>query len=219
MEALSVNHLSKEYSDVTVLKDISLTYEKGLVYGLAGENGAGKTTLFNCMANLTSYKGEVKRPASTTLGYLPAECFFYSLITGREYIEFCLRACGKKISEEYIDRINGKEFQLPLDRYASEYSTGMKKKLAIFALLLQDHDIYLLDEPFNGMDLSGCIRLKRLIVRLAEEERKTFIVSSHQIEVLHKMCTTLHYLHDGHIERTFTYESVEEIEQFILNRI
>ena len=81
---------------MSVLDDISLTYESGKIYGLAGENGAGKTTLFDCMANLTPHEGEVEHPKQTTLGYLPAECFFYPLVTGREYIEFCLRACGKK---------------------------------------------------------------------------------------------------------------------------
>ena len=201
---------------MSVLDDISLTYESGKIYGLAGENGAGKTTLFDCMTNLTPHEGEVEHPKQTTLGYLPAECFFYPLVTGREYIEFCLRACGKKISAESISETTAVGFQLPLDRYASEYSTGMKKKPAIFGIFLQDHDVFLLDEPFNGMDLYGCIRLKRLICQMAKEMQKTFIVSSHQMEVLNDMCDAIHYLHNGRIAKTFTDTSVEEIERFIL---
>ena len=178
MEIIGMNNLSKSFGHLKVLNCISLTYEQGKIYGLAGENGAGKTTLFRCLTGLLPYEGTIRKRKEVKVGYLPAECYFYSLITAREYIEFCLKAYGEQLSRTRLDEINEEVFHLPLDRYASAYSTGMKKKLAFLALYLQHPDVYILDEPFNGVDLKGCILLKNLLRRI-KEQQKTVIVSSH----------------------------------------
>ncbi len=107
-------------------------------------------------------------------------------------------------------------FRLPLDRYASEYSTGMQKKLGFMAVYLQDPDLYILDEPFNGIDLKGCIRMKHLISYL-KAQWKTVILSSHRLDVLHEVCDSIHYLREGRLLKGFACGSVEEIERFILN--
>lgn len=177
MELIAIHHLSKRYGKTIVLRNLSATYEPGKIYGLAGENGAGKTTLFNCVMEITSYEGEIRKPAHLSVGYLPAENHFYTLVTGQEYLDFCVKAKGKSIEKEKVEEIN-EIFQLPLRRYASEYSTGMKKKLALMALLLQDNDLYILDEPFNGLDLYACIQLKK-IIRSLKSRGKTLLVSSH----------------------------------------
>ena len=162
MELIYIKELSKAYGKTRVLDNLSVSYESGKIYGLVGENGAGKTTLFNCIMGVIDYDGEIRKSSNMAVGYMPAESFFYSLITGKEYLEFCVKAKGKKMDAEAIDSLN-KAFQLPLERFASDYSTGMKKKLALMSLLLQDNDLYILDEPFNGVDLYGCIQLKRII--------------------------------------------------------
>lgn len=108
-----------------------------------------------------------------------------------------------------------KMFQLPLHRYASEYSTGMKKKLALMALLLQDNDLYILDEPFNGVDLYGCIQLKK-IIRSLKDKGKTLLLSSHQITILRELCDSIDYLSRHTIVKRYTDEPVEEIERSIL---
>ena len=175
MEIIGMNNLSKSFGHLKVLNCISLTYEQGKIYGLAGENGAGKTTLFRCLTGLLPY-------------------------------------------EARLDEINEEVFHLPLDRYASAYSTGMKKKLAFLALYLQHPDVYILDEPFNGVDLKGCILLKNLIRRI-KEQQKTVIVSSHQLASLHELCDAIHYLCEGKIIKEFTSEPIEEIERFILESV
>lgn len=217
MELIAIHHLSKRYGKTEVLRDLSVTYEPGKIYGLAGENGAGKTTLFNCVMGLTSYEGEIRKPAHLSVGYLPAENHFYTLVTGQEYLDFCVKAKGKSIEKAKVEEIN-EIFQLPLRRYASEYSTGMKKKLALMALLLQDNDLYILDEPFNGLDLYACIQLKK-IIRSLKSRGKTLLVSSHQLSILRELCDSIDYLHHHGIARRFTHESVEEIEQGILDSL
>lgn len=120
-----------------------------------------------------------------------------------------------EIDSNAIEQWN-KVFRLPLDRYATEYSTGMKKKLAFMALLLQKNDIYILDEPFNGVDLTGCILMKKMI-RSLKHENKTVIISSHQIVALHEICDSIHYLYNHKIANEFVSETVDEIERQIIN--
>lgn len=215
MELIKIDHLTKSFGKELVLNDISLTYNSGVIYGMIGENGAGKTTLFSCITGILAFSGTLQRKEGLKVGYLPADCLFYSLITGLEYIEFCIKAKGGSIDMQEIEHLNV-VFQLPLYRYASEYSTGMKKKLAFMALLLQDNDVYILDEPFNGVDLRGCVSLKR-IIRSLKEAGKAIILSSHQISALHEICDCIHYLNNHIIMKEFTSrESIDDIERMIL---
>jgi ABC-2 type transport system ATP-binding protein len=216
MELIYIKELSKSYGKTRVLDKLSVSYESGKIYGLVGENGAGKTTLFNCIMGVTDYDGEIRKSSRMAVGYMPAENFFYSLITGKEYLEFCIKAKGKKMDAEAIDSLN-KIFQLPMERFALDYSTGMKKKLALMALLLQENDLYILDEPFNGVDLYGCIQLKR-IIRELKDKGKTVIISSHLINTLHELCDEIDFLDNHTIRKRYIQASVDEIEQDILNR-
>ena len=204
MELIYIKDLSKAYGKTRVLDNLSVSYESGKIYGLVGENGAGKTTLFNCIMGVIDYDGEIRKSSNMAVGYMPAESFFYSLITGKEYLEFCVKAKGKKMDAEAIDSLN-KVFQLPLERFASDYSTGMKKKLALMSLLL----------PFNGVDLYGCIQLKRIIRELKGKE-KTVIISSHLINTLHELCDEIDFLNNHTIRKRYIQVSIDEIEQDIL---
>ncbi|WP_455667386.1 ABC transporter ATP-binding protein [Phocaeicola sp.] len=214
---IEITDLHKNFGRVHVLNGIHLNYESGNIYGLVGENGAGKTTLFNCIMGMYDYTGNIIKDKALNIGYLSASAFFYSQITGLEHLEFCMRAKGLGIDADAIKHSN-EIFQLPLDRYAAEYSTGMKKKLAFMALLLQDNDVYILDEPFNGVDLKGCILMKKLIREL-KEEGKTVIVSSHLISSLREICDMIHYLYDGIIYKEYRQETTAEIEQDILQKM
>lgn len=214
MEVIKVDRLSKSFGKVEVLKDISLTYRSGIIYGMVGENGAGKTTLFNCLTGLYTYNGTIGKAPGIKVGYLPADPFFYSLITGIEYIEFCMKAKGYLPDKEKIKQMNA-VFQLPLSRYASEYSTGMKKKLAFMALRLQENDLYILDEPFNGVDLKGCIELKKCI-RSLKTAGRTVIISSHLISILHELCDCIDYLSDHTLIKRYVDEDIATIEKDIL---
>ena len=198
---IEVNDLHKKFGKVKVLNGIHLEYHPGKIYGLVGENGAGKTTLFNCMTGIYNYTGSITKSKTLKAGYLSASNFFYSQITGLEYLEFCMKAKGLPVSTLTIQHLN-EIFQLPLDRYAAEYSTGMKKKLGFMALLLQENDVFILDEPFNGVDLKGCILMKRLIRQLKAKE-KTVIISSHLIASLREICDIIHYLNEGVIYKEY----------------
>ena len=197
--------LSKKYGQKQVLKNISMVFSPGKVYGIVGENGAGKTTLFRCMAGLEEFDGEVKsdlKPLKNYLGLLLTEPYFFSKITGEEYIRLLCNA--RKIPAGEISTRN--IFDLPLNQYASTYSTGMKKKLALTAILLQENKCFILDEPFNGVDIHSNMILTEIIHRL-RELKKTVIISSHIFSTLSETCDEIHLLRAG--ERIKTVNKVE----------
>ncbi len=192
---IKIKGLGKYYGKNEVLKGINMEFSRGKVYGIVGENGAGKTTLFRCITGLESYNGEIIseiQPLKNHLGLLLTDPFFFSKITGKEYIRLLCNARNKKNIN--IDQKN--IFDLPLNQYASTYSTGMKKKLAITAILLQENECFILDEPFNGVDIQSNIILTEIILKL-KELNKTVLVSSHIFSTLSDTCDEIHLLRKG----------------------
>jgi len=209
-----IKNLHKNYGTQTVLNNLSLELEEEHIHGLIGENGAGKTTLFECLRNLQKFEGEIIIPPNLKIAYLPATLFFYSNLKGSEYLEFCLSARKEPVDKNKINRLN-ELFELPLSKYASTYSDGMKRKLALLALFIQQNDLYLLDEPFNGLDLSASILLKQLLSEL-EQQRKTVLISSHIISSLTDVCRKIHYLKNGIIMKSYIDCSADEIENDLI---
>lgn len=208
---IKMNDLSKVFGDKEVLKNVSMEFSKGNVYGIVGENGAGKTTLFRCIAGLESYSGEIisdVTPLKNHLGLLLTDPFFFSMITGREYIRLLCNARGKTNLD--IDSKN--IFDLPLDQYASTYSTGMKKKLAITAILLQENEYFILDEPFNGVDIQSNIILTEIILKL-KELNKIVIISSHIFSTLSETCDEIHLLRKGEQIKSVQKSGFKNLEQ------
>src|SRR5664279_159116 len=102
-------------------------------------------------------------------------------------------------------------FELPLDKYAEIYSTGMQKKLAITGLLLQKNEVFILDEPFNGVDISSNLMIQEILTGL-KELGKTVIISSHIFSTLYDSCDYLHYLKEGKLKYSLPKGSFDAIE-------
>lgn len=103
-------------------------------------------------------------------------------------------------------------FELPLSQYAETYSTGMQKKLAITGLLLQRNEVFILDEPFNGVDVSSNMVIKDILLKL-KSLNKIIIMSSHIFSSLEDSCDFLHYLKDGKIKTSLPKGMFEQIER------
>jgi ABC-2 type transport system ATP-binding protein len=202
---IKIGNLSKAFGTHEVLKNISLTFEKGNVYGIVGENGSGKTTLFRCIAGLEKHSGTIQcehDKLKNHLGFLQTDPYFFPKITGREYLQLFCNA--RKIDENNFDGKN--IFDLPLNQYAVTYSTGMKKKLALTAILLQNNEVFILDEPFNGVDIQSNIIITEIIHRF-KAMGKTVIISSHIFSTLNDTCDEIHLLKDGvFVKRVFKNE-------------
>lgn len=207
---IRIENLSKSYGSVPVLNTISTRFDAGKVYGIVGENGAGKTTLFRCIAGLENYTGTITaslEPLKNHLGLLLTDPYFFSKITGKEYIRLLCTARGKTIGNIEEKNI----FELPLNRYASTYSTGMKKKLALLAILLQDNDYFILDEPFNGVDIQSNLIITEIILQL-KALNKTVLISSHIFSTLSDTCDEIHLLQNGTFVKTVQKDSFSELE-------
>ncbi len=206
---ISIKNLSKNYNKKRVLNSINLDFEKGKAYGIVGENGAGKTTLFRCISGLETYKGLITSAFDKLkdhLGFLQTEPFFFSKITGKEYIQ--LLANARNISIPKIEDRN--LFNLPLNQYASTYSTGMKKKLALTAILLQENDLFILDEPFNGVDIQSNLMITEIIKKL-KGLGKTVIISSHIFSTLADTCDEIYLMKEGRM--------IKKVEQHDFNKL
>lgn len=208
---IQLKNIQKNYGNTHALKGIHLNFEKGKCYGIVGENGAGKTTLFKCLAGLESYEGNIDSilsPLKNHIGYLPTEPYFFSHMTGLEYLQLLCNARN-------IVMVNPEEkniFDLPLQQYALTYSTGMKKKLALMALLLQGNEVLILDEPFNGVDIQSNILITEILHRL-KEMGKTILISSHIFSTLAENCDEIHLLKEGCIVETAGRDRFAELEQ------
>jgi ABC-2 type transport system ATP-binding protein len=160
---------------------------------------------------LESYEGEIistHNPLKNYLGLLLTEPFFFTKITGMEYLRLLCNARKKEVLN--IDDKN--IFDLPLHQYASTYSTGMKKKLALLAILLQENECFILDEPFNGVDIQSNLIIAGLIHTL-KDLGKTIIISSHIFSTLSDTCDEIHVLHNGEFIKKATPENYTALEQ------
>lgn len=208
---ISIQNLTKKYGKHTVLKDVNLQFEMGKVYGIIGENGAGKTTLFRCIAGLEDFEGEIISntiPIKNRLGLLLTEPYIFKKITGKEYIQFLCNA--RKINTVNIQERN--IFNLPLEQYASTYSTGMKKKLVLTAILLQKNNYFILDEPFNGVDLQSNMIIEEIISKL-KLLGKAVIISSHIFSTLSNNCDQIYLLSKGQIVKSVQKANFADLER------
>lgn len=206
---IKIEKLSKFYGKNKVLNSIDLEFKKGKIYGIVGENGAGKTTLFRCISGLENYKGNILSDFTTLkdhLGLLVTEPFFFSKITGKEYIQLLANARQTELTNIEDKNI----FDLPLNKYASTYSTGMKKKLALTAILLQENNIFILDEPFNGVDIQSNLIITEIIKRFKKLE-KTVIISSHIFSTLAETCDEIYLMKNGEI--------IKKVEKVDFNKL
>lgn len=208
---ITLRNLSKLYGNKRVLNNINITFNEGCVYGIAGENGAGKTTLFSCLAGLEEHEGEVifdKGVLKNVMGFLHTEPFFFSKITGLEYLR--LLCTARNLPDPNFKEKN--IFDLPLDQFAETYSTGMQKKLAITGILLQQNEVFILDEPFNGVDIQSNALITEIILQL-KKLGKTVLLSSHIFSTLSEVCDSIYLLKNGEWYMTAEKNGFYKIEK------
>ncbi|UOG76932.1 ABC transporter ATP-binding protein [Hymenobacter tibetensis] len=215
---IEISQLHKRFGDKEVLRDVSLTLRPGTLHGLVGANGAGKTTLLHCLYGLhADYRGTVHEttglPIRPNTGLLPYEPYFYPRLTGREYLEFTLQARGRPlVNFEPWNQL----LELPLNQYAEEYSAGMKKKLALLALLIQPFRYLILDEPFNGLDLNTNLLLMEILRRL-REQGTGILLTSHLLGSLTELCDELTVLADNTVRRRYTAAEFGQVQHDLLD--
>lgn len=215
---ININRLSISYGKIKVLENLNVDFEKGGIHGIAGLNGAGKTTLFNAIYGFIKCKpGSILINQQSRnrkyIAYLEAQHFFYSNLTGNDYLWLFPDGNARFDIEKWNQLLH-----LPLQDLIETYSTGMKKKLALLALLKQDKAYYLFDEPFNGLDLEATQILK-IIIKQLKSKNKTVLISSHIWETLTAVCDKIYFLNRGSFEFCKTADKFDELEAHIFNSI
>lgn len=215
---LAIENLSVSYGDHKVIDDLTISLPLKSVHGLVGMNGAGKTTLLNTMAGfIRQDSGSImmpKRPLKRAdLSFLETENFFYSHITGREYLGLFKSPPGVQGIDEW-----NRMFRLPLDQLIDSYSSGMKRKLALAGVLRQEKKIVILDEPFNGLDLESSRLLSMIIARLKERET-TILITSHILGSLTGICDHIHLLRNGKIQFSRDKDNFVNLENDIFRDV
>jgi ABC-2 type transport system ATP-binding protein len=209
---LEARSLTKYYSAITGIRDVNFQAAAGSVLGLLGPNGSGKSTTVGMLTGLLEPSGgavfldgaDIRSDLVSykrRLGYVPEEAQLYTWMSGAEYLTFCARLRG--LTEAQAARRIGTllaVFGLETDRDApmSAYSKGMRQKILLSAALLHDPEIIVLDEPCSGLDVGSTLVVRSLIQRLAGRER-IIIYSSHELEMVEKVCTDVLILREGRV--------------------
>lgn len=206
---IQIQNLTKKYGKQTVLSEISATLESGKIYGLIGVNGSGKTTLMRCICGFTTPSSgkvivngneighDVDFPKKTgiileTPGFLP----HYSGLRNLLLLAGISHGADKNRAEKVMRLVR-------LDPYdkktVGKYSLGMRQRLGIAQAIMEDPDILILDEPFNGLDLNGIEEIHTLLDNL-KAKGKTILLASHSAMDISRACDVVFEIKDGHLK-------------------
>ena len=210
---ICIQNLHKAYGKKQVLKGLDLEVYEGELFGFIGRNGIGKSTTMDCVIGAKKFdQGKITLngfdiklhpiEAKFSFGYVASEPSCYEVMTGYDYLEFI--ASIYKISEgdfvrnfRYLcNRLNLDEKEL--SNPASNYSHGMKQKLCLVASLLHNPKIWVLDEPTVGLDIMTVEELKKMMREYANHGNTVF-VTSHNIDLVAKLCDRVAIVNDGKI--------------------
>jgi ABC-2 type transport system ATP-binding protein len=220
---LEARGLTKYYSAITGVRDVNFRVPPGTVLGLLGPNGSGKSTTVGMLTGLLEPSGgsvlldggdirvdlvDYKR----RLGYVPEEAQLYTWMSGAEYLSFGarLRGLSRAAAERRIDALLA-VFGLQTDKDApmSAYSKGMRQKILLSAALVHNPSIVILDEPCSGLDVGATLVIRSLIKRLASGGR-IVIYSSHELEMVERVCSEVLILREGRVAAHATTAAVRE---------
>lgn len=219
MHILTVENLNKYYGKYHVLNDISFQINSGDIVGLVGPNGIGKSTLMRTMLNLEKKRSgtvkildDIDHRSETFfehLSFVPSENHLYDHLTGRDHFIFVANVhnLDKKRIQTIIELTNIERY---VDTKIKTYSFGMRQRLLIALSLLIEPKIILMDEPFNGLDPTSVIEIRELILDL-QEEGMSFLISTHNLDVLEHLTDKIWFIKDGKLVDTDKSGEVETV--------
>ncbi len=203
---IELRNITKRFSRNVVLKDVSLTIEKGTTIGLIGDNGSGKSVLFKVLCGLVKPdRGEVfiqgrklgeKEDFPENMGVFINSPGFIGLYSGYKNLEFLANIRGiigeKEIKEAMYKVGLDPENKTKVDNY----SLGMKQKLGLAQAIMENQDILVLDEPFNALDYKSYHDMKE-IIRILQAEGKTILLTSHNYNDIEQLCNEVFVINEG----------------------
>ena len=219
---LQIKNLTKRYGDKLAVDNLSLHIMPGEIYGFIGHNGAGKTTTIKaCTGILNFEEGDIlidgvsikEKPleCKKQMAYIPDNPDMYDFMTGIGYLNFIadIFDVPEEVRDELIDKYaDAFEIKDNLGQLISEYSHGMKQKLAIISALIHSPKLLIMDEPFVGLDPKAAHELKQIMRRLCDNGSAIFF-STHVLEVAEKLCDKVAIIKGGRLVVSGTMEEVK----------
>ncbi len=198
--AITVKNAVKKFKDVTVLNNITVSFEKSKVHGLIGRNGSGKTMLMKCICGLVPLTSgaisvnsriigkDVSVPKNIgviieTPGFLPGYSAYNNL-------KFLAALNGKIGKDEIRNAIKSVGLDPDDKKHVGKYSLGMRQRLGLAQAIMENPDILILDEPMNGLDKDGVKDMRQYLLDL-KSQGKTILIASHSAEDIDVLCDTV----------------------------
>ena len=221
---LEVRGITKLYSGIPAVQDVSFVAHAGEITGYLGPNGSGKSTTLKLITGLIEpsdgtilFDGEpIQRDQiqyKQRIGYVPEEPHIYAHLSGLEYLTLVAQL-GDLPLKSSAEKIVGllRLFSLHGERHlpVSSYSKGMRQKVLLSAALLHNPDLILLDEPFSGLDVTSVLVMRVLIQELAARG-KVVLFSSHELETVERVYSHVVILHRGKIVADDSIESLRTL--------
>ncbi len=197
MNLIELRNVSKSFKGLSLFENLSVSFEKGKIYGIVGHNGSGKSVLFKMMCGFVfpdqgsifvngEELGKNKR-FPENFGIILDKPGYLGDKTGFENLKY-LAAIQNKISDEKIkETLEKVGLSHTITQKVKNYSVGMKQKLAIAQAIMEDQDVLLLDEPFNGLDVDSVENIRNLLKNLNKEGKSIFL-TSHNNEDIDVLC-------------------------------
>lgn len=205
---IKTKQLTKKYGKQTVVNNVNLHVKKGRIYGLLGRNGAGKTTIMKMILGLTSItsgsaevfgkniNGNEKR-IYPRIGAIIETPGFYPNLTGTENLEIFSKLRGTAFPNAVKTALEVVGLPYKDKKIFAKYSLGMKQRLGIANAILHDPELFILDEPTNGLDPIGIAEVREFIKKLSAEHGKTILISSHILSEISLLADDIGILDKG----------------------
>lgn len=203
---IEVQNVVKRFRDQVVLKNVSISFEKGKIHGIVGRNGSGKTVLFKCICGLMHPEEGVilvngKRVGRDVdmpedIGAIIEAPGFLPNYSGYKDLRFLANIRRKIGKEEILNVLKTVGLDPESRKHVGKYSLGMRQRLGIAQAIMEDPEILILDEPMNGLDNAGVQDIRALLLEL-KAQGKTILLASHNHEDIAALCDTVHEMDGG----------------------
>ncbi len=221
--AIEIVNLRKTYNGMAAVDGLSVTVPRGSFFGFLGPNGAGKTTTIKMLMGLARPdSGSIKilglslpeesLAVKRAIGLVPDDSLLFDYLNGAEYLEFTARLYGlpravsKERARELLDLF---ELHDNPRKLIGEFSKGMRKRVALAAALIHRPQLFLMDEPFEGVDAVGARLMKDILLEQVRHGATIFI-TSHVLEVVERLCDQIAIISRG---KVIARGTVDELRQ------
>lgn len=217
MENLIINNLSKGYFKKKALNNFSYSFKKGVIYGLIGPNGSGKSTLMKTIYGLVKptsgtinfNKDKISHKTREKISFMPTEDIFLPTLSGNKILKFYNDMFEDFSLDKAYEILSN--MKLPLDEKISTYSTGMKMRLKVTLCLARNVEVYMFDEPLNGIDVISKSLIKDTIINMTDEN-STIIISSHALNEMEQILEQVIFIDAGVLIKDINLEEFKEKE-------